>query len=181
MLPEDPYKIRLSGRGGQGMILAGVLLSEAGMLDGLDVVQTQTYGPQARLGASKSEVILSSKEIANPEVDIPDLLLCLSRDAYVKYGKELASGGLRVVDESVSREEEVEDALLLPILETAEKLGDPIVANMVAVGALLALKPVVSHESLLKAMELRVKSHFLDLNKKAFEEGLELGKKLVNS
>lgn len=181
MLPEDPYKIRLSGRGGQGIILAGVLLSEAGMYDGLNVVQTQTYGPQARLGASKSEVILSNDEIAFPEVDIPDLLLCLSRDAYVKYGKELSPNGIRIVDESITLEETVTDSLLLPIQDIALKVGDPIVANIVAVGALIALKQFVTRESVLKAMEARVKKRFLDLNKKAFEEGLKLGRKLVAS
>ena len=156
-------------------MLAGVVLSEAGMHEGLNVVQTQSYGPEARLGASKSEVVLSGSEIAFPEVEVPDLLLCLSIDSYTKYGDNLAADGIRLVEESVTLEKEVENAIILPILETAQDLGDLIVANMVAVGAIVSITGMVSKEKLLKAMESRVKSRYLDLNRKALEEGFKLG------
>jgi 2-oxoglutarate ferredoxin oxidoreductase subunit gamma len=177
MIPKDPYYIRLSGRGGQGILLAGVLIAEAGMHDGLYVAQTQSYGPEARLGASKCEVVLSTKEIAFPEVEEPDLLLCLSKDAYVKHGVELAPNGIRVVEKRVTEETDVHDALLLPIQEIAHEVGDIIVANVVALGALISLTKVVSNESIEKAIVERVKPRYISLNMKAFEAGYELGSK----
>ena len=172
---KDPLQVRLSGRGGQGVILAGVLVSEAAMLDGMHVVQTQSYGPEARLGAAKAEVVLSSRPIAFPEVVEPDILLCLSQDAYVKYGQALAAGGLRLVDERVASEVEVGDALLLPLVATANQIEAPIAANVVALGALVGLTEIVSLGSLRAAMRERIKPAFLELNERALEAGLGLG------
>lgn len=175
MIPKDPYYIRLSGRGGQGILLAGVLVAEAGMHDGLQVVQTQSYGPEARLGASKSEVILCREEIAHPEVILPDLLLCLSRDAYLRYGPYLAEDGVRVVDERLLREVEVEETIALPIMESARAVGEVLVANVIALGALVALTGMVSEESLRRAIRDRVKPAFRELNEQALDAGLKLG------
>jgi len=181
MLKKDPYYVRLSGRGGQGILLASVILSEAAMNDGLNVVQTQSYGPQARLGASKGELVLSRQEISFPEVETPDLVVCLSRDAYVKYGEELSPEGIRLVDETVLLEETVEDALILPIIQTAKEAGDAIIANIVALGAVVELTKIVSKKSLKKAVQSRVKSAYLDLNLQALEQGYKLGAQKVNS
>jgi len=175
MLKKDPYYVRLSGRGGQGILLASVILSEAAMKDGLNVVQTQSYGPQARLGASKGELVLSKKDISFPEVEVPDLVVCLSRDAYVKYGRELPSESLQIVDETVLLEKTVEHALLLPIIRTARELGDEIIANIVALGALVKLTEIVSPKSLKLAVQSRVKPAYLELNLKALEAGFKLG------
>lgn len=175
MIPRDPYQVRLSGRGGQGLILAGLLLAEAGTGDGLHVVQTQSYGPEARLGASKSDVVLSRNEIAFPGVVAPDLLLCLSREAYLKYGARAAEGGIRIVEATVAREVEVEGALLLPIVETARDIGNVLVANVVALGALIALSDAVSETGLRDAIRVRVKPQFLEWNERALEAGMRLG------
>lgn len=78
MKPRDPIQVRFAGAGGQGVMLAGVLTAEAGMHDGLHVVSTQSYGPEARLGAAKSEVVLSRHEIVLPDVRVPDVVVCLS-------------------------------------------------------------------------------------------------------
>lgn len=179
MIPRDPFQMRLSGSGGQGVILAGVLLAEAGMHDGLQVVQTQSYGPAARLGAAKSEVVLSRHPIAFPEVGLPDAVLCLSRDAYGRYGSQLAEGGVRIVDrEAVSDLPAVPaDTVVLPVTATARELepGGAISANVVALGALVALTGVVSEEGVRRALRERVKPEMLDLNERAFEAGLRLG------
>jgi len=179
MIPRDPFQVRLSGSGGQGVILAGVLLAEAGMYDGLHVVHTQSYGPAARLGAAKSEVVLSHGEIAFPEVTLPDFLVCLSRDAYAKYGAQLAPGGVRVVDRQVPAEtvEAPGSVLRLPILQTARELGPggAITANVVALGVIVALSGIVSEPSLARAIQARVKRATLDLNGRALEAGLHLG------
>lgn len=175
MIPRDPYQVRLSGRGGQGLILAGLLLAEAGSRDGLHVVQTQSYGPEARLGASKSDVVLSRSEIAFPGIVAPDFLLCLSRDAYLKYGQRVAPGGLRVVEATVARELDVSDALLLPIVQVARDIGNVLVANVVALGALIALSNAVSETGLREAIRGRVKPEFIEWNERALEAGMKLG------
>jgi 2-oxoglutarate ferredoxin oxidoreductase subunit gamma len=179
MIPRDPFQVRLSGSGGQGVILAGVLLAEAGMHDGLQVVQTQSYGPAARLGAARSEVVLSRHPIAFPEVGLPDAMVCLSRDAYGRYGSQLAEGGVRIVDrEAVSDLPAVPvDVIVLPITATARELepGGAITANVVALGALVALAGLVSAEGVRRALRERVKPEMLDLNERAFEAGLRLG------
>jgi 2-oxoglutarate ferredoxin oxidoreductase subunit gamma len=156
-------------------MLAGLLLAQAGMHDGLHVVQTQSYGPEARLGAAKSDVLLSSHEIAFPEVVEPDLLLCLSRDAYVTYGGRLAEGGRRVVDEPLTRELAVGDDLVLPLSRRATEVGDPLVANVVALGALVALRDVVSRDALRRAVRERVRPQFQELNLSALDVGFRLG------
>ena len=179
MIPRDPFQVRLSGSGGQGVILAGVLLAEAGMHDGLQVVQTQSYGPAARLGAAKSEVVLSRHPLAFPEVGLPDATVGLSQDAYGRYGNQWAEGGVRIVDrEAVSDVSAVPvEAIVLPITATARELepGGAITANVVALGALVALAGVVSAEGVRRALRERVKPEMLDLNERAFEAGLRLG------
>src|SRR5512136_1101622 len=101
---EDRYEVRLAGEGGQGMILAGVILAEAAAVhDGLNAVQTQSYGPEARGGASRSEVIIARGEIDYPKVTAADLLLCMSQEACDKFYPEVKDEGCIVVDsDSVS-------------------------------------------------------------------------------
>ena len=130
------------------MMLAG-LLAQAGIHDGLHVVQTQSYGPEARLGAAKSDVVLSPHEIAFPEIVKPDLILCLSRDAYVTYGRRLAEGGRGWwTSRSPGGLDVGDDDLVLPLSRSAGKVGDPLVANTVALGALVALRSLVSRGAL---------------------------------
>lgn len=173
-MQKDPYNVRLSGKGGQGILLAGIILAEAGMQDGLNVAQSQTYGPQARLGASKCEVILSTGPIAFPEVESPDLWLCLSVEAFEKHGAAFFKGGTLLLDERVAREKKTDDAVVLPILAAAAEAGDVISANIVALGAIAALTGIVSRPSLESAVESRVKSSFLELNRRALEIGYRL-------
>lgn len=171
--PKDPIQIRFSGSGGQGLITAGIILAEAAMLEGRNVVQTQTYGPEARLGSSKSEVIISSGQIAYPEVTTPDAVLCLSQEAARKYAPKVAPETLVIVDSTL-----VPDdipcpgrVVRLPITETAVAVGARVVANSVALGAFNALTGVVARESLSKAVAARVPAKFADLNQKALEAG----------
>lgn len=174
---KDPVQIRLSGAGGQGLITAGIILAEAALLDGKNVVQTQSYGPEARLGASKAEVILSSKKIAYPQVTKPDLLLCLSQDAFEKYFPQSGSDALVIID-STSVECEAPAGRLIyefPITETAVKVGSKVVANVVALGVMNALTGLVTPTSLRMAVSKRVPERFRALN----EQALEAGEKLI--
>ena len=153
-------EIILSGAGGQGLILAGAILAEAaGVHEGREVVQTQAYGIQARGGASQSTVIISDERIRYPEVRTPDVLLCLSAEAYARYGPAPRPGGLLIVDRDLVSPGETAPGsrvLALPFTAEAERMGRRIVANMVALGALARASGVVRPESLAEAIRARL-------------------------
>ncbi len=97
----ERYEIRLSGSGGQGLILAGKILAEAAAIyEGLNAVQTQSYGPEARGGASKAEVVISDTEIEYPKAIELDLLLSLTQESCMKYSSDLKEGGILIIDSS---------------------------------------------------------------------------------
>ncbi len=172
---RDPLRVRLSGRGGQGIMLAGTLLAEAAMQDGLHVVQTQSYGPEARLGAAKSEVVISTRDIAFPEVLVPDLVLCLSRDAYLKFGRKVADGGVVLLEEAILKDVPDAKGQVLPLRATARDLGNELSLNVVGLGALVAITQAVSRDGLRSALRHRMKPEYLDLNIGALEAGFALG------
>jgi 2-oxoglutarate ferredoxin oxidoreductase subunit gamma len=170
-------ELRLSGSGGQGLILAGIILAEAAINQGLNAIQTQSYGPEARGGASKAEVIISDTEIDFPKVQMPDLFLALTQDAANKYIKGISPTGIVVVDEEIDLPENLVAGKIykLPIIRTAaEKLGKPIVANIVALGVLTELLDVLSRESVEEAVLSRVPKGTIELNRTAIMEGYAL-------
>jgi 2-oxoglutarate ferredoxin oxidoreductase subunit gamma len=169
-------EIRLSGTGGQGLILAGIILAEAAIIDNKNAIQSQSYGPEARGGASKSEVIISSEEIYYPKVTKPDIFLALSQEAYQKYIKGIKDNAAIIIDSSISTDDNLTASTVkIPILDTAsDKLGKPMVANIVALGAIVGLTGIVSESSIEKAVLSRVPSGTGELNKKALLEGYEL-------
>lgn len=167
-------ELKLSGSGGQGLILAGVIMAEAALLDGKRVVQSQSYGPEARGGASKAEIIISDGEIDFIKVQNCDMLLCLTQVAYDRYGKD--STAVLILDEGIKlKYPEPARLVKAPILETAaSKLGRPMVANIVALGAINGTLGLVSKESLAAAVLERVPKGTEELNKKALECGYDL-------
>lgn len=171
-------EMRLSGSGGQGVILAAIIFADAALADGLNAIQTQSYGPEARGGASKSEVIISKDEIKYPKVVKNDILLSLTQKSYDKYVASLDKDGILVVDESVNVDENVPYKIYkLPILKTAEeKIGTHMVANIVSVGVLYALlgDGVIAYDTMVKSVSDRVPPATIDKNIKAFEEGIKL-------
>ena len=174
---KDPIQVRLGGSGGQGLITAGVILAEAAMLDGLNVVQTQTYGPEARLGSSKAEVIISRGVIAYPEVTVPDVLLCMSVEAAKKYGPKVRPDTTVIFDSSNIGTDVTCPGHIhrLAITHAATQLGSKVVANTVALCAMNAIAGMVSRESLRKAVLARVPARFRDLNERAAAAGEQLG------
>jgi 2-oxoglutarate ferredoxin oxidoreductase subunit gamma len=168
-------EIRLAGEGGQGMILAGIILAEAAAIyDGKMAVQTQSYGPEARGGASKSEVVIADGEIDHPEVLSADVVVTLSQEAYDKYAGSIKPGGLLIVDdEKVSRIRAV-NAVRIPISRLAfETTGKAITANTVALGVLVGLTGVVSRTAIEKAVTARAPHGTEEMNRKALEAGFE--------
>lgn len=174
-------EIRLTGSGGQGLILAGIILAEAAITEGLNAIQTQSYGPEARGGASKAEVIISDLEIDFPKVDKPDLILSLTQAAADTYLSTVKATGTAIVDSSVSVPEGIEAGRILsvPIIETASKvLGKSIVANIVALGFIAEYTGLVAHDSVERAVLSRVPKGTEDLNRNALNEGRKLAQEV---
>jgi len=172
------YEVRLSGSGGQGLVLGGVILAEAvALFEGINAVQTQSYGPEARGGASKSEVIISDGDIDYPKATEIDLLLCLTQESCDKYSVDLKKGGILLADSRMVTELPDEDYKVyhLPIIDTAkEKVGKVFVANIVALGAIAGLMEDVSLENVEKAVLRRVPKGTESLNRRALALGYEL-------
>lgn len=173
-MTSEAIGVRLAGRGGQGIMLAGFLLAQAAMTDGKHVVQTQSYGPEARLGAAKSDVILSRSEIAYPEVIEPDVFLCLSHDALVAYSSTVRPGATSIIDERAVSGSQISDAIILPLTDTARECGAALATNIVGLGALVGTMGLVSEASLRQALAARVAPELLALNTEAFTAGLRL-------
>lgn len=181
---SDRYEVRFSGSGGQGLILAGVIFAEAATIyEGINAVQSQSYGPEARGGASKSEVIISDQKIDFPKAQHIDLQLSLTQESCTKYYKDLKPTGTLLVDEDFVREVPKGSfrVISLPIIRTAsEEIGKAFVANIVALGAITAIIGKVSLESVEKAVLSRVPKGTEELNKKALLAGYNLAKARLN-
>jgi 2-oxoglutarate ferredoxin oxidoreductase subunit gamma len=173
----DRFEIRLSGSGGQGLVLAGVILAEAlGVYEGKNVSQTQSYGPEARGGASRSDVIVSKGEIYYPKATELDILLCLTQESCDQYYKFLREDGILIVDSDKVREVPGSRAYSLPFIRLArEKVGTPVVANVVALAAIVEISGVCSRESLEKAVLGRAPRGTEDKNRLACQTGFEAG------
>lgn len=172
------YEIRLSGEGGQGIVLAGVILAEAAAIyDGKNATQTQVYGPESRGGASKAEVIISDEEIDYPKAMAVDLLLALTQAAADKYGHDLKPSGILVVDSAKVMNVPSGEFTVhrLPIIDTAkDTVGKAMVANIVSLGVITGLSKVVSREAIERAVLARVPKGTEELNRRALEAGFAL-------
>jgi len=177
---EDRYEVRLSGSGGQGLILAGVMLAEAvGVGDGKNAVQTQSYGPEARGGASRSDVVISEGEIYYPKTMKLDLLLALTQEACDKYFADLKENGMLVVDSVMVTQVPTKKFYGFPFMRLAkEEIGHVMVANVIALGAIAELSGIVTHESLRKVVLGRAPRGTEEKNQKALELGLSIAKKV---
>lgn len=174
-------RIIFSGSGGQGVITASVILAEAAVIhEGLNAVQTQAYGPEARGGATRADVIIDDKEIRYPKVDQPNILICLTQEVYNKFSGMIRPGGLLLTDKHFVKLERKIDARQIELNMYAavmEKIGKPVVFNICVLGTLIELDHLVQPESVRKVLETRIAYEFLEINKKA----LELGTKLANN
>ena len=169
------YEIRLAGLGGQGLVLAGVILAEAASIyENKNAVQSQSYGPESRGGASKSEVIISEDEIDYPKATHIDLLLCLTDAAAEKYLKDCPDTALVLADSDLVPSDIPAKfrSVKAPITRLArETVGKEFVTNIVALGLIRELTDIVGVESLEKAVLGRVPKGTEELNKKALEVG----------
>lgn len=168
-------EFRLSGSGGQGLILAGIILAEAAIGDGKEAVQSQSYGPEARGGSSKSEVIISDKTIYYPKVEKPDFLLAMTQEALAKYSVDLNQDSILVVDSTFVKEvlAQFKKVYSIPITQMAkEELGRDLFANIIALGIVAKLTKAVSLKALEQAVLARVPKGTEKMNKQALELGI---------
>lgn len=168
------YDIRLSGSGGQGLILMGLILAEAvGIYEGKYVALTQSYGPEARGGSSKAELVVSDSEIDYPKALKLDLLVCLTQQACDEYYMDLKPEGLLVVDSTFVTQIPVAKFFEIPFTRIArEKLGKEMVANIVALGALAKLTTIVTPRSLEEALLAKAPKGSEALNREALRAGI---------
>jgi 2-oxoglutarate ferredoxin oxidoreductase subunit gamma len=170
-------EVRLSGFGGQGIILAGYILGKAASIyEDRHATLTQSYGPESRGGACSAQIVVSDEPISYPNVTAPDVLLAMSQEAYLKYYREPKPGALVVIDpDLVNPGDKVRDDVKLyriPATALAEKLGRRVVANIIALGYLIRVSGVISAEAVRKAVETSVPKGTEDFNRRAFETGL---------
>ncbi|NQU16317.1 MAG: 2-oxoacid:acceptor oxidoreductase family protein [Desulfobacteraceae bacterium] len=178
----EKIEVRLSGSGGQGIVLAAIILAQAaGINDGKYVVQTQSYGVEARGGASRAEVIINDEEIVFPEVTAPDILLAMNDPSLRKYGDTLKEGGILIANSNEIAAISAPKAKVysIPLTQLGRQAGGEIVGNIVALGALVGLTGVVSEAGLRSAVRHRVPKGTEDRNMAALEVGLKAAREVL--
>lgn len=168
-----------SGSGGQGVITAAIILAEAAVIhEGMNATQSQSYGAAARGGATRSDIIISENEINFPGVVQPNVLVCLTQNAYNSYAPEIRPGGILLCDSRYVETTRKVDAkqIELPMYDKVmEKIGKPVVFNICMLGTLVSITEVIKPKSVLAAVVGKVPKDFIALNTDAFELGMELG------
>lgn len=174
----DRFEIRLSGSGGQGLVLAGVILAEAvSTLDGKNVVQTQSYGPEARGGASRTDLVISAGEIFYPKPMALDLLLAMTQESCDLYHHYIKDNGVMIVDSHLVTQTPFARTVGIPFSQLARhEIGMPMVANVISLGAICAVTGIVTVESLTKIVQKRSPRGTEEKNMAALELGLKVGK-----
>lgn len=174
----EKCRMVFSGAGGQGIITAAIILAEAAVLhENLLAVQSQSYGPEARGGATRSDVIISDTEIHYPKVSQPNVLVCLTQTAYNKFHGIIRPGGLMVTDTRYVKTERKVDArrIELPMYRSVmEKIGNPVVLNICMLGAVISLTNLIRPESIMSVLNTRIASAFLDMNRTALDLGMDM-------
>lgn len=174
----ERIRMVFSGSGGQGVVTAAITIAEAAVLyENLVAVQSQLYGAEARGGATKADVIISDSEINFPKVNHPNILVCLTQEAYNRFSPTIRPGGFLITDtryvkthnKVAARQRE------LPIYQTMmDNIGKPVVYNICMLGAVISVIDAVRPESIMKVLEARIPANLIDINKKALELGIKL-------
>lgn len=180
----ERYELRLCGYGGQGIILAGFIVGQAASIfDGKNATFIQDYGPEARGGASRADVVVSDEPVLYPYINAPSILVALSQPAYDKYRIRSRKDSLIILDEELVKHKEVrKDKLFtIPARLIAEELGKVAVANIVVVGFLTAVTNIVSIEAVRKSVMISIPRGTEELNMNALERGYAYGKEKLAS
>ncbi len=176
------HKLIAAGFGGQGVMLFGQIIAQAGMIEGKHVTWLPSYGPEMRGGTANCTVVVSDEPVASPVVDRPNEIVIFNIPSLLKFEPRLEENGVMILNTSViDREPKRKDVKIVrvPANEIADKLGNLKVQNMVMLGAYIETTKVVSLESVFKALEKKLtgkKADLLEINKKAIEEGIKIAK-----
>jgi 2-oxoglutarate ferredoxin oxidoreductase subunit gamma len=178
-------EVRFAGFGGQGIIKSGIITAAAACIySEKNAVQTQSYGPESRGGACKSEVVLSEEEIDFPKVVEPDVLVVMSQHAHNEYAENVKPGGTIIMDPDMIPHEKKPrnvNVFKVPATKIAEELGRKIVANIVMLGALVAITNILDKNAVKESIKANIPKGTEDLNLKAFEKGYEYAKNLLKN
>lgn len=176
-------EVRFAGFGGQGIIKSGIIVASAASIHaGKNSVQTQSYGPESRGGACKSEVVISEEEIDFPKVVQPDVLIVMSQHAYNEYVDDVKPGGTLIMDAGmIPTEKKLGNVKIfrVPATKIAEELGRRIVANIVMLGAFVSITRLLDEDVVKESIKENIPKGTEELNLAAFEKGYEYGKTLV--
>jgi 2-oxoglutarate ferredoxin oxidoreductase subunit gamma len=172
----NKIEVRLAGLGGQGIVLAGRIFSMAAAYDGKNVLQTQSYGAEARGSLAKADIIVSNQKIGFPTVRKCDVLVAMNQEALNKYLKDLKDDGVLIVDSTnVKIPKTKAKVFKIPATEEAEKLfKSKIHANMLMLGALAKIVDLTSKEAIERALKETLPQNSYEINKRAFEAGKNL-------
>lgn len=174
-----------SGSGGQGVITAAIILAEAAVLyEGLIAVQSQSYGPEARGGSTRTDVIIADSEIYFPKVTQPNVLVCLTQEAYNKFYPIIRPGGTLITDTRFVKTERKVDARQVELgmfRAVMDAIAQPVVFNICMLGAVIAITDLVKPESILRVLESRIPPSFLEMNRKALDLGIRIVQELNGS
>jgi len=177
---QEKVEIRFSGTGGQGLVLASIILAEALMIDGFNIITVESHGIEARGGASSAEIIASKKDIFDLSVTLPDILVAISQQAYDKYDKKVKKDTLVILDSSLIKSESIPDSenvQAFPFTRLVrEELGTTLPTNICFLGALVGISKIVNMDSIKKSILNRVPKSSGSINLKAFELGFSLVK-----
>ena len=176
-------EIRIAGFGGQGVILAAVVIGKAkAIFEGGYATMTQSFGPEARGGSSSAQVILSNEPILYPYVTQPDVLVVMSQEASTRFLPQLKPGGILITEQELVRVDRIPNgtrAFGVPATRLAEQLGRKVVLNIVMVGFFGAVTELLDHDALRKAVADSVPPSLVNLNLQAFDKGYEYGTRLM--
>jgi 2-oxoglutarate ferredoxin oxidoreductase subunit gamma len=167
-------EIRISGFGGQGVVLAGYILGKAlSLYQELEAVMTQSYGPEARGGASSANIVTADRPIDYPFIQEADVLIALSQEAYTRFRPRAKDDAAVLINEGLVKPNPDDVVLTIPATQIAEGLGRRIVANMVMLGFVTRHMELVERAALEESIRTSVRADTLPLNLQAFELGYE--------
>jgi 2-oxoglutarate ferredoxin oxidoreductase subunit gamma len=172
-------EIRFSGFGGQGIVRCGLISGKAlSLYDNKYATMTQSFGPEARGSACSSQLVVSKERVLYPYIDVPEILVSMSQEAYEKYEPELKEDGILIIDKDLVKVKPPRGKIqvcAVPSTRFAESLGNRIIANLVMLGFFTAVTGIVSPDAMKKALPGLVPERFLDLNIRAFDKGYDFG------
>lgn len=171
--------IRIAGFGGQGVVSAGIILAQAGMIDGKEVSFFPSYGAEMRGGTANCSVVIASDEVNTPIVSEPDTVMVLNEPSLAKFEPLVKPGGLLIINSSLVNSKATRKdikVIYVPCNQLASEVGNPKAMNMVAIGVFISATKALSADAIARAMPKvykKLKPEVLELNMKALKRGEE--------